>query len=73
LADKNRDDCRQANRSGRGRDGNLAIEAASYYRARYYDPTAGRFISEDPMYDKEHVATMRQEFVVGVCCYVGAG
>ena len=21
---------------------------ASYYRARYYDPTAGRFLSEDP-------------------------
>jgi RHS repeat-associated protein len=23
--------------------------SASYYRARYYDPTAGRFISEDPL------------------------
>jgi RHS repeat-associated protein len=23
--------------------------AASYYRARYYDPTAGRFLSEDPL------------------------
>ena len=21
----------------------------SYYRARYYDPTAGRFLSEDPI------------------------
>ena len=24
------------------------IWSASYYRARYYDPTAGRFLSEDP-------------------------
>jgi RHS repeat-associated protein len=24
-------------------------DAASYYRARYYDPSIGRFISEDPI------------------------
>jgi RHS repeat-associated protein len=23
--------------------------AESYYRARYYDPSAGRFLSEDPV------------------------
>ncbi len=27
----------------------LADEAQSYYRARYYDQTAGRFLSEDPL------------------------
>jgi RHS repeat-associated protein len=27
----------------------LEYPQASYYRARYYDPTAGRFISEDPI------------------------
>jgi hypothetical protein len=25
----------------------VANQSASYYRARYHDPTAGRFISED--------------------------
>jgi RHS repeat-associated protein len=25
------------------------LAGESYYRARYYDPTAGRFISEDPV------------------------
>ena len=24
-------------------------DSTSYYRARYYDPTVGRFISEDPL------------------------
>lgn len=27
----------------------LRYPQASYYRARYYDPTAGRFVSEDPI------------------------
>lgn len=30
------------------RDGRASEDPASYYRARYYDPSAGRFISEDP-------------------------
>jgi hypothetical protein len=27
----------------------LEVIRISYYRARYYDPTAGRFLSEDPI------------------------
>jgi len=27
----------------------LKIPSASYYRARYYDPNAGRFLAEDPL------------------------
>jgi RHS repeat-associated protein len=37
---------------GKSTQGELAlveIWSASYYRARYYDPSAGRFISEDPI------------------------
>jgi len=29
---------------------NLSVNAPSYYRARYYDPSAGRFLSEDPFW-----------------------
>lgn len=29
--------------------GNQPVEAASYYRARYYDPSSGRFLREDPV------------------------
>jgi RHS repeat-associated protein len=28
---------------------NLSTNRPSYYRARYYDPSAGRFLSEDPL------------------------
>jgi hypothetical protein len=31
----------------------LEIWSASYYRARYYDPSAGRFLSEDPSWGGE--------------------
>ena len=34
---------------------------ASYYRARYYDPTIGRFMSEDPL--KSAVRLNRYKFV----------
>ena len=33
----------------RPRLGNPESSSASYYRARYYDPASGRFLSEDPM------------------------
>ena len=31
------------------RDRFAALSSPSYYRARYYDPSAGRFLSEDPI------------------------
>ena len=35
--------------------------AASYYRARYYDPNAGRFVSEDPL--KSQIKRNRYRYV----------
>jgi len=40
----------------------LTSSGASYYRARYYDPSTGRFLSEDPL-----------RFQVGVNHYVYVG
>jgi RHS repeat-associated protein len=28
---------------------NLQVTQSSYYRAKYYDPSAGRFLNEDPL------------------------
>jgi RHS repeat-associated protein len=36
-----------------GDDAMTNSSGASYYRARYYDPTAGRFLSEDPSWGGE--------------------
>jgi hypothetical protein len=33
----------------------VAFSGTSYYRARYYDPTPGRFLSEDPIHFKSGI------------------